>query len=39
MRIDLELVTTIPREASGKFRWIISRVDHSTHFGWETGEQ
>jgi phenylacetate-CoA ligase len=39
MRIDVELVDAIPREPSGKFRWIISRVDHSTHFGWDPGEQ
>jgi phenylacetate-CoA ligase len=39
MKIDVQLVEAIPREPSGKFRWIISRVDHSSHFGWESGEQ
>jgi phenylacetate-CoA ligase len=36
MQIDVQLVDSIPRERSGKFRWIISLVDHSTHFGWES---
>jgi phenylacetate-CoA ligase len=35
MRIDLELVQDIPREKSGKFRWVISRVDHSNLVNWE----
>ena len=24
MRIDIELTTTLPRTASGKFKWVIS---------------
>ena len=35
MRIDLELVNEIPREKSGKYRWVISRVDHSNLVDWE----
>jgi phenylacetate-CoA ligase len=27
IRIDLELVTDIPRDPSGKYRWVISRVN------------
>ncbi|MDP9203232.1 MAG: hypothetical protein M3P26_15050 [Gemmatimonadota bacterium] len=34
MRIDFELVKDIPNESSGKFRWIISRVEHPIHFSW-----
>ena len=36
MEIEVKLVDAIPREASGKFRWVISFVDHPTHFGWST---
>lgn len=32
--IEVQLVNDIPREASGKFRWIISRVEHPSHFSW-----
>lgn len=35
MAIDIQIVDTIPNEPSGKFRWIISQVDHPTHFRWE----
>ena len=28
MRIEVQHFTSLPREASGKFRWVISRVDH-----------
>jgi phenylacetate-CoA ligase len=27
MRIDIELVETMPRTARGKFKWVISEVD------------
>lgn len=37
MNIEVQLVDTIPREPSGKFRWVISQVDHPTHFGWSSG--
>jgi phenylacetate-CoA ligase len=36
MRIDLELTNEIPREKSGKYRWVISRVDHSNLVNWES---
>jgi len=36
MDIEVKLVDAIPREPSGKFRWVISVVDHPTHFGWST---
>jgi phenylacetate-CoA ligase len=32
MRIEFEFVDDIPRERSGKFRWVISRVARPTHF-------
>jgi phenylacetate-CoA ligase len=34
MEIDVEYCREIPREASGKFRWVISHVDHDYRFGW-----
>lgn len=34
MRIEVEVVEDIPREASGKFRWVISRVPHECRFAW-----
>ena len=34
MKIEVELVKAIPREASGKFRWVISHIPHGTHFMW-----
>lgn len=34
MRIDIELVDEIQKERSGKFRWVISRVDHPTNLSW-----
>ena len=36
MRIDVERVTSIPRERSGKFRWVISKVDHGCRVAWDT---
>jgi phenylacetate-CoA ligase len=32
--IEIQTVDAIPNEPSGKFRWIISQVDHPTHFRW-----
>jgi phenylacetate-CoA ligase len=34
VKVDVQLVDDIPAEASGKFRWIISRVRHPAHFAW-----
>lgn len=34
MKIEVELVEEIPREASGKFRWVISRVSHNNLVDW-----
>jgi phenylacetate-CoA ligase len=34
MSVEFEIVDEIPRERSGKFRWVISQVDHATHFAW-----
>jgi len=37
--IQIEEVSEIPRAASGKYRWIISRVDHARQVDWKgTGE-
>ena len=38
MRIVIEEVADIPSERSGKFRWVISNVDHSTHVDWGKSE-
>jgi phenylacetate-CoA ligase len=35
MAIEVRLVPEIPRERSGKFRWVISHVDHSCALSWE----
>lgn len=35
MTIEVSHVSEIPREPSGKFRWVISRVDHSCSLAWE----
>jgi phenylacetate-CoA ligase len=35
MTIDIELVNDIPRERSGKFRWVISRLAHDNQLNWE----
>lgn len=32
--IEVEQVDDIPRDASGKFRWVISRVPHSERLDW-----
>jgi phenylacetate-CoA ligase len=34
VRIDVKHVASIPREKSGKFRWVISKVDHSCLVSW-----
>ena len=36
MTIDVRLVDDIPREPSGKYRWVISHVDHSCAVPWES---
>ena len=35
MRVEVRHVASIPREASGKFRWVISNVDHQCRVSWE----
>lgn len=35
MGIQIIHVDAIPREPSGKFRWIVSRVDHTCRLTWE----
>jgi phenylacetate-CoA ligase len=35
MVIEVRHVAEIPREPSGKFRWVISHVDHSCALTWE----
>ena len=37
VHVQIERVTEIPREASGKFRWVISHVDHSCRVRWQDG--
>lgn len=34
MRIELERVEELPPDPSGKFRWVISEVDHEYRFEW-----
>lgn len=34
MMIEFEIVEEIPREPSGKFRWVISHVSHAAHVDW-----
>jgi phenylacetate-CoA ligase len=38
VRIAVEEVEAIPPEPSGKFRWVVSRVDHSRLFNWAKEE-
>lgn len=38
MTIDIERVSDIPREKSGKYRWVISRVAHDCRLGWDDGD-
>ncbi len=35
MRVEIERVENIPREPSGKFRWVVSRVPHALRFNWD----
>jgi phenylacetate-CoA ligase len=35
MEIEVRHVADIPREPSGKFRWVISRVEHSCTLSWD----
>jgi phenylacetate-CoA ligase len=35
MSIDVELVGDIPRESSGKYRWVISHLQHASQVSWE----
>ena len=35
IELELELTDDIPCEASGKFRWVISRVDHANLVAWD----
>lgn len=35
MRVDVELVSAIPRERSGKFRWVVSTVEHPYRLSWD----
>jgi len=40
MQIEVEYCDGIPREPSGKFRWVISQVDHACRFDWsDSGSQ
>jgi phenylacetate-CoA ligase len=34
VEIELRRVDAIPREPSGKLRWVISRVDHAARLSW-----
>lgn len=33
--VEVQRVSAIPRESSGKFRWVISKVDHACQISWE----
>lgn len=35
MHVRVSRVTDIPPEPSGKYRWVISQVDHAAHVAWE----
>lgn len=35
MTVELRRVDHIPRERSGKFRWVVSTVDHPCRLSWE----
>ncbi len=35
VEIEVQLVDDIPREASGKYRWVISRIEHRCKVDWE----
>lgn len=34
VRIDIEVVDDIPRDPSGKFRWVVSRIPHDLRIRW-----
>lgn len=34
VRVDIEIVEDIPREPSGKFRWVVSEIPHSLKINW-----
>jgi len=36
--VKVEMVEDIPREASGKFRWVISRVSHDGQLDWTSDQ-
>jgi phenylacetate-CoA ligase len=36
--VKIEMVEDIPRETSGKFRWVISRVAHDGQLNWTSGQ-
>jgi phenylacetate-CoA ligase len=38
IEIEVRMVDEIPREQSGKFRWVISRVEHSCALRWDDQE-
>jgi phenylacetate-CoA ligase len=38
VHIEIRQVSEIPREPSGKFRWVISRVPHSCALSWDDGD-
>ena len=35
MQVDVEQVSAIPRERSGKFRWVVSTVEHPYRLSWD----
>jgi phenylacetate-CoA ligase len=35
MSIDIEIVSDIARERSGKYRWVISHVRHPSSVSWQ----
>ena len=38
MTVEVQHVSDIPREPSGKFRWVISKVSHPCTLGWDDRE-
>jgi phenylacetate-CoA ligase len=38
IRIELDRVSDIPQEPSGKYRWVISNLDHSTKVDWGSSD-
>jgi len=35
MKIEIQEVSSIPRERSGKFRWVVSTVEHPYRLSWD----